>query len=387
MWKVALCGTGMISDWFVQSAKQVEGIQVVAVHSRHLETAQEFASKNTIEKTYTEYDLMFNDPEIDMIYIGLPNSLHFEVALKALKAKKHVIVEKPFTSNMTEFIQLVQVAFDNGVKLFEMNRVLQLPNYQVIREHLKDIAPIRLITWNYSQYSRKYNDLLAGNVRNVFTSEFSGGALVDLGVYGVHFVTGLFGAPQDITYVATQLPNTIDTSGALTLKYDGYIASLVQSKNSKAENRITVQGEKGTLTVSGTPWILDQVELDTDHKELVNVSQPLNPMAYNLIEFIRILNENDETAYRAQLDHIQAVQLILDEARKSAGIVYDADKKVKKHWFSFKPKAVKPKKEKAVTPKKEKVAKPKKEKTAKPKKEKAVKAKKEKPVKAKKDKA
>ena len=203
MWKVALCGTGMISDWFVQSAKQVEGIQVVAVHSRHLETAQEFASKNNIEKTYTDYDLMFKDPEIDMIYIGLPNSLHFEVALKALKAKKHVIVEKPFTSNMTEFIQLVQAAYDNDVKLFEMNRILQLPNYQVIREHLKDIAPIRLITWNYSQYSRKYNDLLAGNVRNVFTSEFSGGALVDLGVYGVHFVTGLFGAPQESTYVAT----------------------------------------------------------------------------------------------------------------------------------------------------------------------------------------
>jgi scyllo-inositol 2-dehydrogenase (NADP+) len=317
---------------------------------------------------------MLKDPDIDMIYIGLPNSLHYEVALKALKAKKQVIIEKPFTSNMNEFIHLIQTAMENNVKLFEMNRVLQLPNYQVIKDHLKDIAPIRVITWNYSQYSRKYNDLLAGSIRNVFSPEFPGGALVDLGVYGVHFVTGLFGAPQDITYVATQLPNTIDTSGNLILKYNGYFASLVQSKNSKADNRITIQGEKGTLTISGTPWILDQVELDTDHKELINVKQPLNPMAYNLIEFLRILNENDETAYRAQLDHIQAVQMILDEARKSAGIIYTADKKVKKHWFSFKPKTEQPQKEK--------VTKPKKEKTAKPKKEKAVKAKKEKKAKA-----
>ncbi len=374
MWKVALCGTGVISDWFVQSARQVDGLQVVAVHSRQLETAKAFADKNNIEKTTTDYEGMLKDPDIDMIYIGLPNSLHYEVALKALKAKKHVIIEKPFASNMNEFIHLIQTAMENNVKLFEMNRVLQLPNYQVIKDHLKDIAPIRVITWNYSQYSRKYNDLLAGSIRNVFSPEFSGGALVDLGVYGVHFVTGLFGAPQDITYVATQLPNTIDTSGNLILKYNGYFASLVQSKNSKADNRITIQGEKGTLMISGTPWILDQVELDTDHKELINVKQPLNPMAYNLIEFLRILNENDETAYRAQLDHIQAVQMILDEARKSAGIIYTADKKVKKHWFSFKPKTQQPQKEK--------VTKPKKEKTAKPKKEKAVKAKKDKKAKA-----
>lgn len=380
MWKVALCGTGMISEWFIQSAKQVEGIKVVAIHSRSSDTAQAFAVKYNIEKTFIDYDLLLKDPEIDMIYIGLPNSLHYEVAVKAIKAKKHVIVEKPFTSNMTEFIQLVQLAYDNNVKLFEMNRILQLPNYQIIRDHLKDIAPIRVITWNYSQYSRKYNDLLNGVYRNVFTPEFSGGSLVDLGVYGVHFVTGLFGSPQDITYIATQLPNTIDTSGNLILKYDGAIASLVQSKNSKADNRITIQGEKGTLTVSGTPWILEQVELDTDHKELINVKQSLNPMAYNLIEFVRILNEKDEVAYRAQLDHIQAVQMILDAARKSAGIIYTADKLIKKHhWFSSKPKTIKEKKEKT--------AKPKKEKSSKPKKEKAVKVKKEKPIKEKKVKA
>lgn len=375
MWKVALCGTGMISEWFIQSVRQTEGIQAVAVHSRNQETAQAFASKFDLQKTYTDYELMLKDPEIDMIYIGLPNSLHHDIALKALNAKKHVIVEKPFTSNMREFIDLIEAAYDNKVRVFEMNRILQLPNYQIVKDHLQDIAPIRMITWNYSQYSRKYNDLLNGIYRNVFTPEFSGGALVDLGVYGIHFVSGLFGYPQDITYIATQLPNTIDTSGALILKYDGFIASLVTSKNSKADNRITIQGEKGTITMNGTPWILEQVELDIDSKTLINVNQPLNPMAYNLKEFTRILNDNDEEAYRAQLDHIQCVQQILDEARKSAGIVYTADKKQKKAgWFSFKPKADKvkpPKKEKAVKPKAEK---PKTEKVSK--KEKPVKEKK-----------
>lgn len=380
MWNIALCGTGMISEGFVQSTKAVEGLKILAVHSRHEETAKEFASKYHIEKTYTDYAVMLKDPEINLIYIGLPNSLHYGVALQALKAKKHVIVEKPFVSNMPEYIHLIQTAWENEVKVFEMNRVLELPNYTVIKDHLKDIAPIRTITINFCKYSRKYNDYLAGKDPNVFSSEFSGGALADLGVYGVHFVTGLFGMPSEIDYVAQQLPNTIDASGNLTLKYDGFIASLVQSKNSKADPLITVQGEKGSLFVRSVPGLLPHVELDTDKKVEIGTDQPYDGVHYIMTEALRILNTKDEKVYQAQLDHIQTVMTVLDEARKSAGIVFTADKKMKKHhWFSFTPK---PKKEKPVKAKKEKPVKTKKEKTPKPKKEKPTKAPKAKKAKA-----
>jgi len=378
MWNIALCGTGMISEGFVQSTKAVEGLKILAVHSRHEETAKAFASKYQINKTYTDYATMLKDPEIQLIYIGLPNSLHYGVALEALKAKKHVIVEKPFVSNMPEYIHLIQTALENEVKVFEMNRVLELPNYTVIKDHLKDIAPIRTITINFCKYSRKYNDYLAGKNPNVFSSEFSGGALADLGVYGVHFVTGLFGMPSEVDYVAQQLPNTIDASGNLTLKYDGFIASLVQSKNSKADPLITVQGEKGSMFVRSVPGLLPHVELDMDKKSEIGTTQPYDGVHYIMAEALRILDTKDENAYRAQLDHIQTVMTVLDEARKTAGIVFTADKLMKKqHWFSFKPKAPKAVKEKAAKPAK----------AVKAKKEKTVKAKKEKPVKAKKEKA
>ncbi len=341
MLNVALIGTGVISEWFVNSAKSVEGLKIGAVYGRDLEKAQAFARTHEIGNAYSDLGILLGDDKINTIYIGLPNSFHFEVALKSLQAKKNVIVEKPFTSNMAEYIQLIQASLDNKVRIFEMDRVLQLPNYQIIKDHLKDIAPIRAITCNYSQYSRKYDDLLAGNIRNVFSDEYSGGALVDLGVYGIHLVAGLFGAPQKIIYEATQLPNTIDTSGNLILKYEGLICSLFQSKNSKADNRITIQGEKGTITIHSVASRLEKVELDSTEKKEIGLVQENDGMAYTLREIVRIINHDDEKAYEAQLEHIQTVMSILDEARKSAGIIFKADKQKKKHWYSRKPKKIK----------------------------------------------
>jgi len=365
MLNVGILGTGMISDAFVLAAKNVHELKVTAIMSRNLEKVEAFAAKYALEKSYTDLELLLKDETIDVIYIGLPNGLHFENALKALQAKKHVIVEKPFTSNMKEFIELIQASVENKVMIFEMNRVLHLPNFQVLKEHIKDIAPIRLVTINFCKYSRKYDDFLAGKNPNVFSDEFSGGALLNLGVYGVHLVSALFGAPSEITYIATQLPNTVDTSGNLTLSYEGMLCSLIQSKNSKADPKITIQGEKGCLTVYSVAGLLENVELDLSSKTNIGAPQAYDGMSYNLIEIIRIIEEKDEQAYLFELDHIQTVMSILDEARSSAGIIFTADRKKKKHWFSSKPKAPKVKKE----------AKPKVKKEPKPKKEKKIKEK------------
>ncbi|NTW96636.1 MAG: Gfo/Idh/MocA family oxidoreductase [Erysipelotrichaceae bacterium] len=370
MLNVGILGTGMISEGFMEAVKFVPSMKVSAILSRDLEKGKAFAFKYTIEKTYNEIDLLLKDKDIDIIYIGLPNSLHYEMALKALQAKKHVIVEKPFTSNMKEFISLIEASVTHKAQIFEMNRVLHLPNFHVLKEHIKDIAPIRLVTINFCKYSRKYDDYLAGKDPNVFSDEFSGGALVDLGVYGVHLVSALFGAPQEINYVASKLPNTIDSSGILTMSYEGMICTCIQSKNSKSDPKIVIQGEKGSLIVNSVSGLLENVELDQATKTNIGLKQESDGMAYTLKEIARIIEEKDEKAYLLELDHIQTVMSILDEARASAGIVFKADLKKKKHWFSKKEKAPKVKKE--ARPKKE----PKVKKAPKPKKEKKTKDKK-----------
>ncbi len=325
MLKVGIVGTGMISDSFANAAKQLNEVRVVAIQSRTMDAALEFSKKHNIEKTYDNYELMLNDKDIDTVYIGLPNSLHFEYGIKALKAHKITILEKPFLSNMKEYETLMKTSIENNTRVFEMSRVIQLPNFKVIQDHLKDIEPVRMITMNFSQYSRKYNDYLAGNIRNVFSDEYSGGALVDLGVYSIHFLIGLFGTPKEVTYIASQLPNTIDVGGNLILKYAGFIASVVVSKNSKCDNRICIQGEKGTIYAAPTASVLRKVEMDTNEKTDIAVRHELEGMAYNLKDINEIVVSNDEITYQKRIEQSRKVMEVLVKGRQSAGIIFKAD--------------------------------------------------------------
>ena len=106
MLKVGLLGTGNISELFVQATKNVEGIEATAVFNRDQLKANIFADQHRIKKAYNDINVMLNDEEINCIYIGLPNSMHFDYAIKALKAGKTTIIEKPFVSTLVEFDQI-----------------------------------------------------------------------------------------------------------------------------------------------------------------------------------------------------------------------------------------------------------------------------------------
>jgi predicted dehydrogenase len=329
MIKVGLLGTGNISELFVQATKQINGIESTAVFNRDQLKANIFADQHRIKKAYNDINVMLNDAEINCIYIGLPNSMHFDYAMKAVKAGKMTIIEKPFVSNLAEFDQLKEAAQESGAMLFEMTRVMELPNYKTIKDNLELILPVRLVTVNFSQYSRRYNDLLAGKMPNVFSDEFSGGALMDLGVYGVHLMVGLFGKPRGLLYVANHLSNSVDLSGNLIMKYKGFIASLVQSKNSKCENRITIQGERGTIYATPTASILSKVELDMEERLDISAKQEHESMVYTLEKIVNVVERKDVALQQLMLAHSRDVMEVLEKARRSAGIAFVADNKKK----------------------------------------------------------
>lgn len=329
MLKVGLLGTGNISELFVQATKNVEGIEATAVFNRDQLKANIFADQHRIKKAYNDINVMLNDEEINCIYIGLPNSMHFDYAIKALKAGKTTIIEKPFVSTLVEFDQIKEAADESRAMVFEMTRTMELPNYKTIKDHLELILPVRLVTVNFSQYSRRYNDLLAGKMPNVFSDEFSGGALMDLGVYGVHLMVGLFGKPRGLLYVANHLSNSVDLSGNLIMKYKGFIASLVQSKNSKCDNRITIQGERGTIYITPTASILSKVELDMDERKDISATQEHESMVYTLEKIVGVVQRNEVTTQQRMLAHSRDVMEVLEKARKSAGIAFVADNKKK----------------------------------------------------------
>src|SRR5205823_14173805 len=103
----------------VKPARQVDGVVVSAIAARDPERAKEFASKHGIPKVHTSYDALVDDPDIDAVYIPLPNGLHAQWTLRAIAAGKHVLCEKPFTANAAEAEQVADAAEASDVVVME----------------------------------------------------------------------------------------------------------------------------------------------------------------------------------------------------------------------------------------------------------------------------
>lgn len=165
-------------------------------------------------------------------------------------AGKHAVLDKPFTSNLRETEQLTELAKRKGLFLFEAISTRYLPSYAKIQEWLPKIGTVKLAICNYSQFSRRYDTFRRGETLPAFDPAKSGGALMDLNVYNVHFLLVLFGAPEQVNYHAN-LEQGIDTSGILTLDYGGFQAVVVGAKDCAAPCGCLIQGAKGHIQQIG----------------------------------------------------------------------------------------------------------------------------------------
>lgn len=328
--RIGTVGTGPIVSEFIRSV-QILGnqanIQCIAVHSRQEAKALGLAGQFHIPKTYTDYQLMLQDPDLDFIYIASPNSLHFEQACQALQSGKHVICEKPLTSTVSEAATLIRLAREQGLFLFEAITTLHLPNYQAVQESICQLGQIKLVQCNYSQYSSRYTQLLAHEVTNIFDPLFSGGALADINIYNIHFVIGLFGPPRDVHYTANLAFNGIDTSGTVILKYDDFICACSGAKDSSSPGFAMIQGTNGYIQVDGPINSCPGYEIGIGSRvDAKNVQDHANRMVFELQAFLAIFENRDFERCHRLLEHSRQVVSAFVQARQDAGIVFAADR-------------------------------------------------------------
>lgn len=325
--RVGTIGSGVIVDRMIDAMKQTKDVEVVAVYSRTKEKAEAYAKKHQIKKSYHDLEEMFQDNNIDTIYVASPNSLHFEQSKKALQAGKHVICEKPFTPTLKEAEELFHIAKEKNVYIFEAITTIHLPNYQIVKDHLKDVGNIRLVQCNFSQFSSRYDQYKSHQVTNVFDPAFNGGALMDINVYCLHFVTGLFGSPLSSQYIANKGFNGIDTSGVVLMRYPDMLAICTGAKDSSSPNHVYIQGDQGTIRVFGSSCgVCSDVEFIPPKKDMIgkkDVSQALDigvdqimHMTYECAEFERIMRLQDMKAYEKLCDQTKLVVSILEECSK-----------------------------------------------------------------------
>ena len=326
--KLATVGTNWITSRFIEALEETAGIELEAVYSRSEEKAEAFAYKHHSPSYFTNLELMAENEAIDCVYIASPNSLHFEQAMLFLKNKKHVICEKPIFSNTAEFEAAHRKAEENGVFLFEALRGIHTPNFKELKEQLNSIGKVRNVLLHRNKYSSRYEDVLRGEVPNIFSLQYSGGALVDLGVYPLSIAAALFGKPDKSSYSAALLSTGVDGSGSLVLEYPEFVCTILCSKISASYNSSEIQGEQGTIQIDDT-GSLAEINLIDNHsgeRHVIGEVETAENMKYEIAAFLQIIGNTDWTEYEKLTQISREILEITEAARKQNGIFYPSDK-------------------------------------------------------------
>lgn len=324
MINVGIIGSGFIVPEFIKATQAVKGY-----HYRGIASPVEEQLKNLKEKYKIDYyslnnEDVFSDPKIDVIYIAVPNGLHFSLAKQALMHGKHVIVEKPFVPNFKQAKELIELAKKKKRIIFDAVTLVHMPNYNKIKSLVKEIGEIKMVDINFSQYSSRYDKLKKGIVLPAFDVRQAGGACMDLGIYNINFVVGVFGEPRSINYFPNVTKN-IDTSGVLVFDYKTFKVTAISAKDCKAPLHVCIQGDKGYIQSTEASSILTHVKhVDNSGKEKVYTlnSHPELPHYHEYKQLKELISTNNLTLAQEFNKHTLRTIKVLEKALESGKIVF-----------------------------------------------------------------
>lgn len=324
--RLGTVGSGVIVHSILDNVMRVPGIRLEAAYSRTAQKAEALARRYGAEKTYTDMELFLADSAVNTVYIATPNLLHFEQAKRALLAGKHVILEKPFTTTLRDARELVEIARQKNLMLVDAVPPSFGPNFRLLREKLPEIGKIKLVMTNFSQYSSRYDKLLAGELPNIFNPALAGGCLMDLNFYNLYLNIALFGKPEEGTYYPNFYPGAGDTSGVAVLRYPGFVSQNAAAKDTWGVNFVQIEGEKGYLYAADGSAALAEIRVVTGQGERVYNEQPDPDRWYYEVEQVAklLLEENREELNR-RLDVMLDVSETLEMLRRKAGITFPGD--------------------------------------------------------------
>lgn len=240
--------TGYIARIFVEGLRASESERVIALASRDERRAAAAAGELGVERGYGSYEALLADPQVEAVYIGLPNSMHAEWAIRAARAGKHVLCEKPLGVSQAEAVAMFAAARDAGVWLIEAFMYRFHPRTLKIRQLLDQgaVGQIRLIR---ASFGFALSD--PANVR--LSAELVGGALMDVGCYCVNFARLAAGrAPTRAFATARWAGSGVDETLAGTLEYgDGSIAQIGCSLATSLHQQAQIIGSDGVIELDG----------------------------------------------------------------------------------------------------------------------------------------
>ncbi len=247
-----ILGTGNIARQFAAGIKaSATRSELAAVGSRAAETAKGFADTNGVASSYATYQQLLDDTNVQAIYNSLPNNLHHEWTIKALRAGKHVLCEKPFALTRTQAQEMFEAAKKQKLVLIEafMYRSHPLTHAVIDAVRAGEIGQVKLIRTSFCYKTSRVD----GNVR--FDRTLGGGSLMDIGCYCVNFSRLFAGEePDKIAASAHMHERGVDDCVTATLHFPhGIVASFTAGMTVHADNTASICGDEGYIEVP-VPW-------------------------------------------------------------------------------------------------------------------------------------
>jgi predicted dehydrogenase len=324
--RLGTIGSGVIVHSILDGVKLTDGIRCVAVYSRTKEKGEKLALAYNVQKVYTDMDKFLSDEEINFVYIATPNLLHYEQTKKALLAGKNVICEKPFCTKASQARELIALAKEKGLFLFDAVPTSFLPNFEILKREISKVGKIKLVQGNYSQYSSRYDLLLKGEVPNIFNPEYAGGSLMDINFYNVYLNVALFGKPKSAVYYPNIYNGLIDTSGIVVMQYDGFVSESSGAKDTWGVNFFQIEGEKGYIYImDGSNGLLEIRVVTKDSDETFNNQDNPSRWYYEVQKMTKLVLAGDYERVYERLDVMLDVVEVLEQVRKEAGILFPGD--------------------------------------------------------------
>jgi predicted dehydrogenase len=312
--KWGVLSTANINRLFLVGARQAEGAEVVAVASRDPSRAAQFAGEHGIERTHDTYESLLADPEIEAVYVPLPNSLHIPWTVRALEAGKHVLCEKPLSRHAAEVERAFDVAERHQRLLMEAFMYRHNPQTHRLVALVAEgaVGKPRLIRGAFSFVARDPADVR-------LSRELDGGALMDVGCYCVNAARLLAGEPERLTGLQVLGGDGVDVVFAGAMGFaDGVVAHFDAGLALAPRDQLEVVGDEGTLFLDD-PWHVREPLIELRREDTVErIETPL-------VDSYRLEVENFSAAIRGQTEPLLGRDDAVGQARAIAGLYRAAE--------------------------------------------------------------
>lgn len=258
-----IVGAGRISRTFANAMPATSHGVLQAVAARSADSARRFADELGIPDAYGGYDALYENPNVDAIYVATPHNLHLKHAGDALRADKAVLCEKPITTSATECQTLIDIAEETNGYLMEAMWTWFLPAVRKAVEWV-DTGRIGRIVQIKADFG--YPQVYAPNKRE-YDAELAGGCLLEMGVYPVALAALFSGRdPEEVSVVSRHAPNGVEDDVAAIFNYNDCVATLGTSFRAKLQNWAYIIGEDAYIAIpnfwcanESQLWVLDEM--------------------------------------------------------------------------------------------------------------------------------